>query len=63
MENYLSFRHAPNYDGSEPVDDAGKTIEPMGYGKLQSEAAEVYFTEISIQEIDVLPAGYAHLFC
>ncbi len=30
---YLSFRHSDAYDGSEPVDTAGKKIEPVGYGK------------------------------
>lgn len=37
---------------------------PMTKGKiqLQSEAAEVYYTEIEIQEIDTLPKAYAKLF-
>jgi hypothetical protein len=37
---------------------------PMTKGKiqLQSEAAEVYYTDIQIQPIDTLPQEYAHLF-
>ncbi len=37
---------------------------PLTKGKiqLQSEASEVFFTDIKIQPIDALPAEYAHLF-
>jgi len=32
-ENYLSYRHTVNYNGSQPVDANGTLIEPIGYNK------------------------------
>lgn len=32
-DTYLSFQHATDYRGQEPVDAAGKKIEPIGYGR------------------------------
>lgn len=32
-EMYLSFKHQNNYDGSQPLDENGKAIEPIGYNK------------------------------
>jgi hypothetical protein len=32
-DTYLGYRHSPGYNGSVPVDAAGKPIEPVGYGK------------------------------
>ncbi|HYD84583.1 MAG TPA: DUF1080 domain-containing protein, partial [Opitutus sp.] len=32
-DTYLSFQHAPNYNGQEPVDSEGRKIEPVGYGR------------------------------
>lgn len=47
---------------SRVMTDAG--AKPLAHGKLQlqSEAAEVFFADIRIQEIDALPAEYARLF-
>jgi hypothetical protein len=35
-DTYLSFRHKVGYDGTAPVDEAGKPVEPVGYGKNEA---------------------------
>ena len=32
-EMYLSFKHQNNYDGSQPLDENGDAIAPVGYNK------------------------------
>ena len=32
-DTYLGYRHVAGYNGQQPVDAAGKKIEPIGYGK------------------------------
>ena len=32
-KTYLSYQHKPGYNGSQPVDAEGKSIEPIGYNK------------------------------
>jgi hypothetical protein len=35
-ETYLSFRHSTSYNGTAPIDESGKPIDPIGYNKPNS---------------------------
>ena len=32
-EMYLSYEHKPDYNGSQPLDEAGNPVQPIGYNK------------------------------
>lgn len=40
-DTYLGFRHVPGYQGSVPLDQNGKAVEPVGYGKNEADVFTV----------------------